>query len=239
MKRFEGKVALVTGGNSGIGLATARALAAEGAQVVIAGRDEGTLGRAAAEIGALAVRADVARPEEVDRVIDAARERFGRLDVVFANAGIARFAPAERVTEAVYDEVMATNVKGVYFTIQKSLPLLGPGSAIVINASVVASKGVPNGSVYAASKAAVRSLGKTFAAELAGRGVRVNVVSPGPIETPIYDPTPGLKERLTASVPMQRSGTAEEVASTVLFLASSEASYITGAEVAVDGGALS
>lgn len=237
MNRFEGKVALITGGNSGIGLATARALANEGAQVVITGRDEISLNKAAKEIGAVPVKADVTKLDELDRVIAETRERFGSVDVLFANAGIARFAPAEGVSEAVYDEVMATNVKGVYFTIQKTIPILREGASIIINGSLAGSKGFANGSVYAASKAAVRSLGKTFAAELVSRGVRVNVVSPGPIEAPIYAPTPGLKERFAANVPMQRAGTAEEVARTVLFLASSEASYITGAEVTVDGGA--
>ena len=236
--RFEGKVALVTGGNSGIGLATAKALAAEGAKVVITGRDEASLRTAAAEIGgdALAVRADVTKIEDISAAIEKTRERFGRLDVVFANAGVARFGPATATSEATYDTVMDTNVKGVYFTIQQALALLANGGAVVINSSVVAGKGVANGTVYAATKAAVRSLGRSFAAELLDRNIRVNVVSPGPIETPIYAPTPGLKEQFASRVPMKRLGTADEVAKTVLFLASEDASFINGSEVAVDGG---
>jgi NAD(P)-dependent dehydrogenase (short-subunit alcohol dehydrogenase family) len=236
--RFEGKVALVTGGNSGIGLATAKALAAEGARVVITGRDEETLQKAAREIGndTLAVRADVTKLAELASVMERIRERHGRVDVVFANAGVAKFFPAAAATEDAYDLVMDTNVKGVYFTIQQALPLLAPGGAIVINSSIAGVKGMPSATVYGATKAAVRSLGRSFAAELLERNVRVNVVSPGPIDTPIYTPTPGLRERFMQNVPMKRSGTADEVAKTVLFLASDDASYINGAELAVDGG---
>ncbi|HYH09261.1 MAG TPA: glucose 1-dehydrogenase [Thermoanaerobaculia bacterium] len=236
--RFEGKVALVTGGNSGIGLATAKALAAEGARVVITGRDEETLRKAAQEIGheALAVQADVTKLPELASVMERIRERHGRVDVLFANAGVAKFFPASAATEEAYDLVMDTNVKGVYFTIQQALPLLAPGGAVVINSSIAGVKGMPAGTVYGATKAAVRSLGRSFAAELLERNVRVNVVSPGPIDTPIYTPTPGLKERFTQNVPMKRAGTADEVAKTVLFLASDDASYINGAELAVDGG---
>jgi NAD(P)-dependent dehydrogenase (short-subunit alcohol dehydrogenase family) len=234
MNRFEGKVALITGGNSGIGLAAARAFAAEGARVVITGRDDATLAAAGAD---LAIRADVTRLEDLDRVVAQTRERFGRLDIVFANAGIARFGPIDAVSEDVYDSVMSTNVKGVYFTVQKTVALFDRGGAVILNSSIAASKGMAGGSVYSASKAAVRSFGRTLAAELLGRGIRVNVVGPGPIETPIYSLTPGLKERFVTNVPMKRAGTAAEVARTVLFLASEDASYITGADFAVDGGA--
>ncbi|HEX8151703.1 MAG TPA: SDR family oxidoreductase, partial [Thermoanaerobaculia bacterium] len=171
-------------------------------------------------------------------------ERFGRVDVLFANAGVAKFAPAVAFTEEAYDAVMTTNVKGVYFTIQKALPLLAPGASVIINSSIAASTGRATSTVYSASKAAVSSFGRTFATELVGRGIRVNVVSPGPIETPIYARPSGappeaiaaMKQRMTASVSMQRFGTADEVARAVLFLASDEASFITGADVAVNGG---
>lgn len=236
--RFEGKVALVTGGNSGIGLATAKALAAEGAKVAITGRDETSLANAAREIGGdtLAIRADVTKLDQIASAVEQVKARFGRLDVVFANAGVAKFAPATATTEEVYDALMDTNVKGVYFTIQQALPLLGKGASVVINSSVAGGKGFANGTVYCATKAAVRSLGRSFAAELVERGVRVNVVSPGPIETPIYATLPGLIEQFATMVPMKRAGTADEVAKTVLFLASDDASYINGAEIAVDGG---
>jgi NAD(P)-dependent dehydrogenase (short-subunit alcohol dehydrogenase family) len=185
VRRFEGKVALVTGGNSGMGLAVARRLVEEGAKVVISGRDAASLAAAARELGAaaLGVRADVAGLDDVDRLVAATREfGGGRLDVLFPNAGSALFRPLAETTEAQWDALMSVNLKGVYFTVQKALPLLQAGSAIVLNASVAAAKGNPVGSLYGASKAGVRSLGRTFAAELAPRGIRVNVVSPGPIE---------------------------------------------------------
>ena len=244
MNRFNEKVVVITGGNSGIGLAAARAFAAEGARLVITGRNDERLATARRELGddALTIRADVTKLEDLDRVMNQTRERFGRIDVLFANAGIAKFGPATTVTPDAYDDVMSTNVKGVYFTIQKAIPLLSAGGSVIINSSIAASKGMAAGTVYSASKAAVRSFGRSFAAELVGRGVRVNVVSPGPIETPIYDrpsgiPADVLKQQFTARVPMQRLGTADEVARTVLFLASEEASFITGADFAVDGGA--
>jgi NAD(P)-dependent dehydrogenase (short-subunit alcohol dehydrogenase family) len=244
--RFEGKVALVTGGNSGIGLAVAKALAGEGARVVIAGRNAETVAAAAAGIGkaALGVAADAGRLDGIDRIVAAAREfGGGRLDVVFANAGVAVFGPIASISEAKWDELMAINLKGVYFTVQKALPLMAPGGAIVLNASVAASKGDPGGSLYAASKAGVRSLGRSLGAELVGRGIRVNVVSPGPIETPIFTRTgmgaeaeAHLKSAFTERNPMKRFGTPDEVAAAVLFLASDAASYMTGAELLVDGG---
>jgi len=244
MTRFDGKVVVITGGNSGIGLAAAKAFAAEGARVVVTGRNDESLEAAREEIGgaAVTIRADVTKLDDLDRVMSETNERFGRIDVLFANAGIAKFAPASLVTADAYDEVMSTNVKGVYFTIQKAIPLLAEGGSVIINSSIAASKGMAAGTVYSASKAAVRSFGRSFAAELVSRGVRVNVVSPGPIDTPIYErpsgvPAEALKQKFTSSVPMQRLGTAGEVARTVLFLASEEASFITGADFAVDGGA--
>jgi NAD(P)-dependent dehydrogenase (short-subunit alcohol dehydrogenase family) len=247
VRRFEGKEALVTGGNSGMGLAVARRLVEEGAKVVISGRDAASLAAAARELGAaaLGVRADVAGPDDIDRLVAATREfGGGRLDVLFPNAGSALFRPLAETTEAQWDALMSVNLKGVYFTVQKALPLLQAGSAIVLNASVAAAKGNPVGSLYGASKAGLRSLGRTFAAELAPRGIRVNVVSPGPIETPLFGRdgllasggVPTLKSQWAERNPMKRFGTPEEVAAAVLFLASDEASYITGVELLVDGG---
>lgn len=244
-RRFAGKVALVTGGNSGIGFAVARGLADEGARVVIVGRNAETVGRSAAGLGAAAhgVVADMSRLAEIDRVIETTREfGRGRLDVVFANAGVATFGPLASTTEETWDAIFDVNVKGVYFTVQKAAALMTRGGAIVLNASVAARKGNPVGSVYGASKAAVRSLGRTIAAELVERGIRVNVVSPGPIETPIFERTTApqagaaLKAAMLARNPMKRLGTTDEVAAAVLFLVSDAASFITGVDLLVDGG---
>ena len=183
MSAFTNKVAVVTGGNSGIGLATAKEFSRRGAKVVISGRDERTLAEAATSIGgeALAVRADVSRLADLDKLFARTKERFGAIDVLFVNAGGARFASVEQTTEALYDEIMDVNFKGAFFTVQKALPLLKDGGAVVINTSVVSGTAMPNGSVYAASKAALRSLTRTLAAELLGRRIRVNAVAPGPI----------------------------------------------------------
>ncbi len=244
-RRFEGKVALVTGGNSGIGLAVARGLVDEGARVVIVGRNAETVARSAADLGDAAhgVVADTSRLDELDRMVAATREfGAGRLDVVFANAGVGTFGPLAATSEAMWDTTFDINVKGVYFTIQKAVPLMRAGGAIVLNASVAAGKGNPAGSVYGASKAAVRSFGRTVAAELVERGIRVNVVSPGPIETPIFDRTmtpqqvADLKVAWAARNPMKRFGTTDEVTAAVLFLASDEASFVTGVDLLVDGG---
>jgi len=245
--RFAGKVALVTGGNSGMGLRVAEKLVAEGARVVLSGRNAATVAQAARRLGdaAIGVVADVGRLVEIDRLVDAARSfGEGRLDVVFANAGTAAFGPLASTTEAQWDELMNVNLKGVYFTVQKALPLMRAGGAIVLNASVAAGKGNPAGALYGASKAGVRSLGRTLAAELVGRGIRVNVVSPGPIETPLFsrpggmtiDAVQAMKGGWVERNPMKRFGTPDEVAAAVLFLASDEASFITGVDLLVDGG---
>ena len=244
--RFSEKAVLVTGGNSGIGLASAQAFAAEGAHVVLTGRDTATLRGAAESVrGALAVRSDMSVLGEIDELMREVRAKLRRLDVLFVNAGIGAFLPIEKVTEEDWDRLMAVNLKGVFFTVQKALPLMTRGAAIVLNSSIGGRRGMPTGSVYAASKAGVSALGRNFAAELAGRGIRVNVVSPGPVETPIMSRTvgltaamlPALRKQMVQNTPMQRIGSPAEVARAVLFLASEEASFITGIDMLVSGGA--
>ncbi len=244
-ERFKGKVAVVTGGNSGIGLATAKAFAREGAQVAITGRNDATLGAAAKEIGpgALAIKADVSRLPEIATAMGRIKERFGRIDALFVNAGIGRFLSFEEVTEAFFDETMGTNLKGAYFTIQKAVPLLAQGAAVVLNGSVNAHMGMPNSSVYGASKAAVVHLAKTLSADLLARGVRVNVVSPGPVETPILERMGMSAEQLsqtkswiTGQVPLNRFAHPNEIAAAVLYLSSDESKFIVGTELVIDGG---
>jgi len=244
-KRFEGKTVAITGGNSGIGLATAKLFRAEGARVAIAGRDQKTLDEAAKAIGGdtLAVKADVSKLPDIEKFFAQVAAKFGKIDALFANAGIAKFAPAGDSSEQLFDESFDVNVKGLYFTLQKAISHLNDNAGIVLNSSVVNAKGSANTSVYSATKAAVRSLARTFASELVDRGIRVNVVSPGPITTPIFGRT-GLPQaavdefasHVKAQVPMKRFGTPEEVGHAVLFLASPEASYITGVDLNVDGG---
>lgn len=245
MKRFEGKVAVVTGGNSGIGLATAKRLHDEGARVAISGRSQKTLDEAVEILGkdVLAVQADVAKPADLDKLYGAVAEKFGKIDVLFVNAGVAKFAPLTAVDEAHFDEMFDINTRGAYFTIQKAVPHLNTGASIILNTSVADGKGILNGTVYAATKAALRSFARSVAAELVELGIRVNTVAPGPIETPIFGRTGLPKEAIEefakdvlSKVPMKRFGKPEEVAGAVAFLASSDASYITGVEINVDGG---
>jgi NAD(P)-dependent dehydrogenase (short-subunit alcohol dehydrogenase family) len=245
MKRFEGKVAVVTGGNSGMGLAAAKAFAREGALVAITGRDEASLRKAEQEIGngALAIRADVSRLSDIDAAMSRIKEKFRNIDALFVNAGVGRFVPFEQVTEAFYDEIMNVNLKGAFFTVHKALPLLTPGSAVVLNASINAHKGMPGTTVYGASKAAVVNLAKTLSADLVPRGIRVNAISPGPVETAILsrgdvseEQLKQIKEWIKGQVPVKRFARPEEIAETVLHLCSSESSYVVGAELVIDGG---
>jgi len=245
MKRLEGKVAVVTGGNSGIGLATAKRLQEEGARVAISGRSKKTLDEAVKTIGnhVVAVQSDVSELGDLDKLYTEVSHKLGKIDVLFVNAGVAKFAPLTETTESLYDEQFDINIKGAYFTIQKALPSLNDGASIILNTSVADSTGNPGTSAYSATKAAMRSLARTLAAELAGRGIRVNTVAPGPIVTPILEKTGLSKEALdefakgaVAKIPMKRFGQPEEVAATVAFLASQDASYITGVEINVDGG---
>jgi NAD(P)-dependent dehydrogenase (short-subunit alcohol dehydrogenase family) len=245
VKRLAGKVAVVTGGNSGIGLATAKRLHEEGARVVITGRDAKTLDAAASAIGdgSVAIQSDVSKLGDIDRLFSVVESKVGKVDVLFANAGIAKFAPYAASEEALFDELFSINVKGVYFTLQKALPHLKDGASVIVNTSVAASKGTQNTGIYAATKAAVRSFARTAATELQDRNIRVNAVAPGPIATPIFgriglteEQIEGFKAGISDRVPMRRIGRPEEIASAVAFLASDDASYITGIELNVDGG---
>lgn len=245
MKRLEGKLAVITGGNSGIGLATAQRFLDEGARVAISGRNQKTLGEAGKTLGkdVLAVRADTADLQEVERFLGEVNKKLGKIDVLFINAGVAKFAPLTDTSEALFDEQFDINVKGAYFTIQKAVPYLNDGASIILNTSIAGSTGTPTTSAYSATKAALRSLARTAAAELVERNIRVNAVAPGPIVTPIFGRT-GLPQQviddwakdLVAKVPMKRFGQPEEVAGVVAFLASRDSSYMTGVEINVDGG---
>jgi len=245
MGKLDGKIALITGGNSGIGLATAKEFANQGAYVFITGRREAELARAVKEIGrnVTGVQGDVANLGDLDRLFAQIKREKGRLDVVFANAGFARYAALGSISEELYDSTFDINVKGVLFTVQKALPLMPDGASIILNASIVASKGFAANSVYSATKAAVRSFARTWTTDLKDRRIRVNAISPGSIDTP------GLSDLLASSevgeerkkmisntVPLGRFGTADEIAKAVVFLASDDASYITGTELFVDGG---
>lgn len=244
MKRLEGKVAVVTGGNSGIGLAAARRLQEEGAHVIISGRSRKTLDEAIKTIGngVVAIQADVAKLPDLDKLF-AEASKLGKIDILFVNAGVAKFAPLADTPESLFDEQFDINTKGAYFTIQKAIPFLNDGASIILNTSGADEKGPINASAYAATKAALRSFARTAAAELVDRGIRVNTVAPGPIVTPIFGRT-GLPQEavdefakmILSKVPMKRFGQPEEVAGVVAFLASSDASYITGVEINVDGG---
>ena len=243
--RLEGKVALITGGNSGIGLATAKQFVNEGAYVYISGRRDTELAAAVKEIGenVTGIQGDVSNLGDLDRLFAQIKRENGKLDIVFANAGVATYAAFGKITEGHFDSIFGINVKGLLFTVQKALPLLTDGASIILNASIVASKGFSSNSVYSATKAAIRSFARTWTTDLKDRRIRVNAVSPGSIDTP------GLSDLLASSetgeqrkkmistmVPLGRFGTPDEIAKAVVFLASDDSSYVTGTELFVDGG---
>ncbi len=243
--KLENKVALVTGGNSGIGLATAKLFKEQGAQVIITARTVESFDKAQKEYGNHfdVIQADVSKIDEIDNLYARIKEKHGRLDVLFANAGIALFSPTTESTPEFFDNQFNTNVRGLYFTVQKALPLLSPGSRVVLNASVVGVKGFPGSSVYSATKAAVRSFARTWTAEIPVEQVRFNVLSPGPIMTPIFDKMGMDSEQKNETAkqfaemtPIKRMGKPEEMAKAVLFLASDDSSYIAGVELFADGG---
>lgn len=243
--RLAGKVTVITGGNSGIGLATAKQFVEEGAYVFITGRRQSELDAAAKLIGrnVTAVQGDVSKLADLDRLFNTVRKEKGHIDVLFANAGLGEFMPLASITEEHYDKTFNINVKGLLFTVQKALPLFRDGGSILLNASVVSVKGFDAFSVYSATKAAVRSFARSWTTELKSRKIRVNAISPGPVDTPFFNTssmTPEqikeLKAGIASSVPMGRFGTSEELAKAALFLASDDSSYITGIELFVDGG---
>jgi NAD(P)-dependent dehydrogenase (short-subunit alcohol dehydrogenase family) len=245
MGKLDDKIALVTGGSSGIGLAAAKQFVREGAYVFITGRRDPELASAVKEIGhnITGVRSDVSNPADLDGLFAQIQREKGRLDILFANAGVARYAPLGKITEELYDWIFDINVKGLLFTVQKALTLMPDGASIILNASIVGTKGFPANSVYSATKAAVRSFARTWTTDLKDRRIRVNAVSPGPIDTP------GLNELLSSSeageqrakmiaatVPLGRLGRSDEIAKAVTFLASDDSSYVTGIELFVDDG---
>jgi len=245
MNKLKNKVAVITGGNSGIGLATAKAFVDEGAKVALFGRDAETLKRAAETLGSnvIAVQGDVTRREDLERLYAQTVRSFGKVNVVFANAGVAEFVPLADVTDAHYAKVMDINVKGVLLTVQAALPVINDGASIILTTSAVNKIGLPGSSVYTATKAAVRSFARTFSAELVGRGIRVNALSPGMTETPIHGRL-GLSEEqsrelgasILKDIPLGRFAQASEMALAAVFLASNDSSYMVGAELDLDGG---
>jgi NAD(P)-dependent dehydrogenase (short-subunit alcohol dehydrogenase family) len=244
-KKLEGKVAVITGGNSGIGLATARRFVAEGAHVFITGRRQAEFDEAVRQVGkhVTGVQGDVSNLADLDRLFATVKQQQGRLDVLFANAGVPAMAPLGSISEEHFDKAFHINVKGLLFTVQKALPLFTDGGSIILNASIAASKGTEAFSVYSATKAAVRSFARCWTTDLRHRQIRVNVISPGPIETPIFHKAGRTREQIDqfkanaiAAVPLGRMGTPDEVANAAVFLASDDSSYVTGIELFVDGG---
>ncbi len=241
MNKLEGKIALITGGNSGIGLAAAKQFVNEGAYVFITGRREAELADAVKQIGknVTGVQGDVARPDDLDRLFAQIKREKSKLDIVFANAGITTMTPLGKITEEDYDSIFDGNVKGLLFTVQKALPLMADGASIILNASIVASKGLPNWSVYSATKAAVRSFARTWTTDLKDRRIRVNAVSPGFTDTPPWHASEEGEQLMKIycnGIPFGRFGTPNEVAKAVVFLASDDSIYVTGTELFVDGG---
>jgi len=244
-QRLSGKTALITGGNSGIGLATAKLFLEQGARVAITGRDEATLAQARKALGhdVLAIRSDASQVGQIEQLMATLKDRWGRLDVLFVNAAVAGPAPFEAVSEAQFDELSAINFKGAFFTVQKALPLLSDKASVILTTSIANQMGSPNFSVYGACKAALRSLVQTLGLELIGRGIRTNAISPGPITTPIWgkfglpsDAEQAVKAEVERKSPAKRFGSPDEVARAALFLASDDSSYVVGQEIVVDGG---
>ena len=244
MNRLQGKVALISGGTTGIGAATAKMFRDEGAQVVVTGSNPKTLDKARQELTGIEVMAsDAGNVAATGALVDAVKEKFGRIDVLYVNAGVAKFAPAEQIDEALYDLQFNINVKGAYFLIKNAVAAMPDGGSIILTGSVSGSTGMVGGTIYGPSKAALRSFGRNFAAELAPRKIRVNTISPGPIETPIFDKTGMTDEQkqdfmnsVTDMVALGRPGQADEIAAAALYFASDESSYTTGTELFVDGG---
>ena len=238
--KLEGKIAVITGGNSGIGLATAKRFVSDGAYVFITGRRQNELDAAVSEIGksVTGIQGDVSNLADLDRLYNTVKDQKGHLDILFANAGIGEFAPLGEISEEHFDKIFGINVKGLLFSVQKALPLFQDGGSIILTASVGGSKGNPASSVYSASKAAVRSFARTWTVDLKHRKIRVNAISPGPIDTPIFTGEEKVEElkRLINTVPMGRKGSPDEIAKAALFLASDDSSYVTGIELFVDGG---
>jgi NAD(P)-dependent dehydrogenase (short-subunit alcohol dehydrogenase family) len=246
MNKLEGKIAVITGGSSGIGLATAKRFVTEGAYVFVTGRRQTELKVAVRDIGknVTDVQGDVSNLADLDRLYSIVKQQKGHIDILFANAGLGEFATLEKISEAHFDKTFDVNVKGLLFTVQKAVPLFRDGGSIILNSSIAASKGVEGFSVYSASKAAVRSFARTWTVDLRHHNIRVNAISPGPIDTPAFsdlmqneEHSRQLKKDLVSNVPLRRMGTPDEVAKVATFLASDQSSYVTGIELFVDGGA--
>ncbi|MBD3401890.1 SDR family oxidoreductase [candidate division GN15 bacterium] len=248
MMRLDGKVAVITGGNSGIGLATAREYVNNGASVAIFGRDKESIDATVAELGekAMGRAGDIRKLDDLEAFFKDVNEAFGKIDVLMANAGVAKFVPFDRVDEELFDELSDINLKGTFFTVQKALPHLNKGGSVILVSAALNRMGSPASSVYTATKAGVQALGRALAADLSGRGIRVNVLTPGPVDTPIYTRL-GYPEKSVRSMidsiarqnPMSRVGTADELARAALFLASDDSAFMTGSELVMDGGAYS
>ena len=244
-RKLENKVAVITGGNSGIGLSTAKLFQAEGARVVITGRRQDVIDSAIKEIGgdSIGFKSDTSKLDDIAALYEKVKEQFGKIDILFLNAGIAKFGPFTSVDEATFDEMVNINFKGLFFNVQKALPLLNEGASVILTTSIADQKGFPDTSVYSATKAAVRSLARTLSAELADKKIRVNAIAPGPIDTPIFEKLGAPEEAVEeikggfeSMVPMKRMGSPDEIAGAALFLASDDSSFVLGVELVVDGG---